>query len=71
MYSGNKTGIDANMSVTVKANVKNVVRVKSTGSSGLGGKESKSSNTTISGVNDGYSHQVTAELDKLLSNKGE
>lgn len=71
-YSGNKTGIEASISVNIKPVVKEIVRVKSTGPSGLGGKPTKSSQSTINkDVSGSYGHQITAELDKALSNKGD
>lgn len=62
-----KTGIDANMSITTLNNKKEIIRVKSTGASGLGGIPTKGSSAQVNTYDDSYGHQVTAELNKALS----
>lgn len=62
-----KTGIDANMSISTLNNKKEIIRVKSTGSSGLGGIPTKNGSENNRTYNDEYGYQVTAELNKALS----
>ena len=62
-----KTGINANMSITTLNNKKEIIRVRSTGPSGLGGIPTKGGSVNTKTYDDTYGHQITAELNKALS----